>query len=59
AFFRADAENCGDQIVFKDLNIKKNLPVGGVTVIDIPTEQEKTITFTCGMNMYKGRIVVE
>jgi hypothetical protein len=59
AFYRTDSENCGDQIVFKDLNIKKNLSVGEVVVIDIPTEQEKTITFTCGMNMYKGQIVVQ
>lgn len=59
AFYRADAENCGSEIVFKDLNIKKNLPVGEVVVVDIPTESEKTFTFTCGMNMYKGQIVVE
>jgi hypothetical protein len=59
AFFRADSENCGDQIIFKDLNIKRNLPVGGVVVIDIPTDANKTFTFTCGMNMYKGQIVVQ
>jgi hypothetical protein len=59
AFYRIDAENCGDQIVFKDLNIRKNLNVGEVMTIDIPTEQEKTITFTCGMNMYKGQIIVQ
>lgn len=59
AFYRADSENCADQIVFKDLNIKKNLPVGQVVFVDIPTEQDKTYTFACGMNMYKGQIVVQ
>lgn len=59
AFYRADAENCGSEIVFKDLNIKKNLPVGGVVVVDIPTDSEKTFAFTCGMNMYKGQIVIQ
>ncbi|HEX8248361.1 MAG TPA: cupredoxin domain-containing protein [Pyrinomonadaceae bacterium] len=59
AFYRADAENCGDQIVFKDLNIKRNLAVGEVVVIDVPTDSEKTLTFTCGMNMYKGQVVVQ
>ena len=28
AFVRIDEENCGNEIVFKDLNIKKKLPVG-------------------------------
>ena len=59
AFYRADAENCADQIVFKDLNIKKNLPVGEVVVIDVPTDSEKTFTFACGMNMSKGQVVVQ
>ncbi|HLM02477.1 MAG TPA: cupredoxin domain-containing protein [Pyrinomonadaceae bacterium] len=59
AFYRADAENCGSQIVFKDLNIKKNLNVGEVVVVDIPTDSEKIFTFACGMNMYKGQIVVQ
>jgi hypothetical protein len=59
AFYRSDEENCGSEIVFKDLNIKKNLPVGEVVVVDIPTDAEKTFTFTCGMNMYKGQIIVQ
>lgn len=59
AFFRSDAENCADEIVFKTLNIKRKLPVGEVVIVDIPSEQEKTFTFACGMNMYKGQIVVE
>lgn len=59
AFFRADEENCADQIVFKELNITRNLPAGQVVLVDIPTEQEKVFTFTCGMNMYKGQIIVQ
>ncbi|HEX8738496.1 MAG TPA: cupredoxin domain-containing protein [Pyrinomonadaceae bacterium] len=59
AFYRADTENCANEIVFKDLNIKKKLPVGEVVLVDIPTDAEKTFTFACGMNMYKGQIVVQ
>jgi hypothetical protein len=59
AFFRADGENCADEIVFKDLNIKKTLNVGEVVLIDIPTTKAGTINFACGMNMYKGKIVIE
>jgi hypothetical protein len=59
AFYRLDEDNCADRIVFKELNITKNLPVGQVVTVDIPTEQEKTFTFACGMNMYKGQIIVQ
>jgi plastocyanin domain-containing protein len=59
AFVRTDAENCGSEVVFKSLNITKKLPVGEVVTVDIPTDREGVITFTCGMNMYKGQIVVQ
>lgn len=59
AFFRADSENCADEVVFKDLNIRKKLPVGEAVLIDIPTGKTGEINFTCGMNMYKGKIIVE
>lgn len=37
AFYRSDAENCGSEVVFKDLHITKKLPVGEVVLVDIPT----------------------
>ena len=59
AFYRADAKNCGSEIIFKDLNIKKNLPVGKVVLIDIPTEKAGEFSFACGMDMLKGKIIVQ
>lgn len=59
AFLRVDSENCGDEIVFKDLNITKKLPVGEVVVVEIPKDKKGEINFACGMDMYKGKIVVE
>jgi hypothetical protein len=59
AFYRADEENCGGEVVFKDLNIKKSLPVGKVVPVDVPTDKEGEISFACGMNMYKGKIIVQ
>jgi Cupredoxin-like domain len=59
AFYRSDAENCADEIVFKDLNITKKLPVGEVITVDVPTDKTGAITFACGMNMFKGKIIVE
>lgn len=59
AFVRIDEQNCGTEIVFKDLNIKKKLPVGEVVTVDVPTDKSGEINFACGMNMYKGKIVIE
>ncbi len=60
AFVRIDKENCADEIVFKDLNIKKKLPVGEVVLVDLPADSKgKTLNFACGMDMYKGKVVIE
>ena len=59
AFVRTDEENCGSEVVFKDLNITKKLPVNEVVTVEIPTDKEGVITFACGMNMYRGKIIIE
>ncbi|HQU83027.1 MAG TPA: cupredoxin domain-containing protein [Pyrinomonadaceae bacterium] len=59
AFYRADKDNCADEVVFKDLNIKQKLPVGEVTLIDIPTDKAGEFNFACGMNMFKGKVIVQ
>lgn len=59
AFVRIDEQNCGDEVVFKDLNIRKKLPVGEVVTVDVPTDKSGEINFACGMDMFKGKIVIE
>jgi plastocyanin domain-containing protein len=57
-FNRTDQKNCGKTVVFPDLNIRKDLPVGkNVTVTLNPTSSGE-IKFTCGMGMYRGSVVV-
>ncbi len=59
AFLRTDSENCGNEIVFKDLNIKKRLPVGELVLVDLPENfKGKTLTFACGMGMMRGKIIL-
>jgi hypothetical protein len=59
AFYRGDAQNCGSEVIFKDLHITKKLPVGKVVLVDIPTDTAGEFSFACGMNMFKGKIVVQ
>ena len=59
AFTRADAENCGGEIVFSKLNIKKKLPVGETVVVEFTPTEASDISFTCGMGMMNGKIIVQ
>ena len=59
AFVRLDAENCAEEVVFKSLNITKKLPLGEVVLIDLPKDFTGELNFSCGMNMYKGKVIAE
>jgi plastocyanin domain-containing protein len=57
-FLRKDSENCGDEVVFPALNIRRKLPVGKVVAIDITPESSGDLKFTCGMDMLRGKLIV-
>lgn len=58
AFYRADADNCGGEVVFAKQNIKKTLPVGETVLVEFTPTATGDIAFACGMNMLKGKLVV-
>jgi plastocyanin domain-containing protein len=57
-FNRADNDNCGRTVVFRRPSIRKALPVGKDVLVTITPRAVGRITFTCGMGMYKGSIIV-
>jgi plastocyanin domain-containing protein len=57
-FVRTTDKTCATEVVFPDLNIEKKLPLNQVVSVDVPTDAAKTLTFQCGMAMYKGAVVV-
>jgi len=57
-FRRADKNNCGNTVVFPKLKIRKSLPVGCDVIVSVTPRASGQITFTCGMGMNKGSIVV-
>ena len=58
AFYRADAKNCGDEVVFAKQNIRKKLPVGETVLVEFTPTEAGEIVFACGMDMLRGKIVV-
>lgn len=59
AFYRADSENCASEVIFKDLNITKKLPVGAVVTVEVESLKNNEVSFACGMNMFKGKVLVQ
>lgn len=58
AFYRADADNCGGEVVFAKQNIKKKLAVGETVLVEFMPTASGEIAFACGMNMLRGKVVV-
>lgn len=58
-FYRDETASCSEQVVFGDFGIVKDLPAFKTTPIEFTPDREGEFTFACGMNMLRGKIVVE
>jgi len=58
-FLRHDATPCAEQVVFPQLGISADLPLGRVQDIHLPPLQPGTYEFTCQMGMYRGRVIAK
>lgn len=57
-FTRTSDKTCAKEVVFPELNLKKALPLNEAVAIDVPTADARTLTFQCGMGMYKSSVTV-
>lgn len=58
-FYRDETAACSEEIVFGDFGIARQLPAFQTTPIEFTPEQAGEFTFTCGMRMMRGKLVVE
>ena len=57
-FLRKDPSGCLEEVVLPDFGVRKYLELNQVTPIEIRPEKAGEYTFSCGMNMYHGKIRV-
>lgn len=58
-FERKDNSSCSEEVVLPDFGIRRFLPTGTSTTIDIPAPAAGRYEFTCGMGMLRGTLSVE
>ena len=58
-FYRDETDSCSEQVIFGDFNIARQLPAFKTTAIEFTPDRAGEFTFTCGMNMMRGKLIVE
>jgi plastocyanin domain-containing protein len=58
-FYRDETASCSDRVVLGDFGIARDLPAFRTTSVEFTPEKAGEFSFTCGMNMMRGKLVVE
>lgn len=58
-FYRDETASCSEEVVFGDFGIARPLPAFKTTSIEFVPDKAGEFTFACGMNMMRGKLVVE
>jgi plastocyanin domain-containing protein len=57
-FTRREASLCGEEVVLPDFGRRAHLPENQPVTLEILPLEPGEYEFTCGMNMYKGKLIV-
>jgi plastocyanin domain-containing protein len=58
-FDRKDTGSCSEEVVLPDFGVRRFLPTGQKTVVEVTPSKAGRYDFTCGMSMLRGAIVAE
>jgi plastocyanin domain-containing protein len=58
-FYRDETASCSEEVIFGDFAIARHLPAYTTTPIEFTPDKAGEFTFTCGMNMMRGKLIVQ
>lgn len=58
-FIRRDASPCAEKVIFAELEVSADLPLGQAKKIELHPQREGEFDFTCQMGMYRGKLIVK
>lgn len=58
-FTRKDPNNCLEEVILGDFKVRKQLPLNEKVSVEIIPQKEGEFTYSCGMGMYHGKIIVK
>lgn len=58
-FRRTTDDTCATAVVFPALGLERELPLGQDVALELPTGEGRTLTFQCGMGMYRSTVLVQ
>ena len=58
-FVRTDESACLEEVVIPDFKIRNYLPLHQPVAIELTPKQSGEFPFSCGMQMYHGKIIVK
>jgi plastocyanin domain-containing protein len=57
-FYRDETSGCSEQVLFGDFGVARDLPAFKTTPVEFTPNRAGEFTFTCGMNMLRGKLIV-
>lgn len=57
-FLRTDPTDCLEEVVLSDFKIRKTLPLNQKVTVEVNPTKAGEYPYSCGMNMYHGKIIV-
>ena len=58
-FLRKDPSSCLEEVILSDIKIRKYLPLNEKVTVEIKPEKSGEFKYSCGMNMFHGKIIVK
>jgi plastocyanin domain-containing protein len=58
-FTRREASTCGEEVIFPSFGKRAHLPENQTISLEVVPDKPGEYEFTCGMNMYRGKLVAQ